>query len=131
MKKLICLFLFALVGMTAFAQVQNDEYAKSKEILQLLKNGKGSELYAMLDANAQKNISVEQLNTLWGGLTKLYGACDGQGNWETTTLMGQEIQFVDLKFSSIPLRFLTSFDKDGKANTLRFIPAPATIPANR
>lgn len=125
MKKLIYLFLFAMVSMASFAQVQNPEYAKSKEMLQLLKDGKGKELYSMLDANAQKAISAEQLNTLWNELTKLYGACNEEGKWETTTLMGQEIQYIDLKFNAAPLRFLTAFDKDGKANTLRFIPAPA------
>lgn len=125
MKKLIYFSLFVVISMTAFAQTKNDEYAKSKEMLQLLKEGKGTELYAMLDANAQKAISAEQLNTLWSELTKLYGTCQEEGKWETTTLMGQEIQFIDLKFSSAPLRFLTAFDKDGKANTLRFIPAPA------
>ena len=124
MKKLVCLFMFALICATSFAQVQSDEYAKSKEMLQLLKDGKGSELHAMLDANAQKAVSSEQLNTLWNELTKLYGTCSEEGNWETTTFIGQEIQYVDLKFSSAPLRFLTAFDKDGKANTLRFIPAP-------
>lgn len=125
MKKLVYLLLFAFISVATFAQTQNDSYAKSKEMLQLLKDGKGNELYAMLDANAQKAISAEQLNTLWNELTKLYGTCNEEGNWETTSLMGQEIQYIDLKFSSTPLRFLTAFDKDGKANTLRFIPAPA------
>ena len=126
MKKLIYLSLCLLISITTFAQTQKNEYAKSREMLQLLMAGKGKELYMMLDANAQKAVSAEQLNTLWSELTQLYGTCNGEGNWETTTLMEQEIQYIDLKFSSTPLRFLTAFDKDGKANTLRFIPAPVT-----
>lgn len=126
MKKLIYLSLCLLVSITTFAQTQKNEYAKSREMLQLLMDGKGKELYMMLDTNAQKAVSAEQLNTLWSELTQLYGTCNGEGNWETTTLMGQEIQYIDLKFNSTPLRFLTAFDKDGKANTLRFIPAPVT-----
>lgn len=54
MKKLIYLSLCLLVSITTFAQTQKNEYAKSRKMLQLLMDGKGKELYMMLDTNAQK-----------------------------------------------------------------------------
>mgnify|MGYP001222664787 FL=1 len=69
MKKLIYLSLCLLVSITTFAQTQKNEYAKSRKMLQLLMDGKGKELYMMLDTNAQKAVSAEQLNTLWSELT--------------------------------------------------------------
>ena len=54
MKKLIYLSLCLLVSITTFAQTQKNEYAKSRKMLQLLMDGKGKELYMMLDTTHKK-----------------------------------------------------------------------------
>lgn len=124
MRNVIVFGLLLFMCLSVSAQSKIDEFAKSKEMLQLLKEGKGKELHNMLDVKAQALVPAEQLNGMWESLVKLYGACEAEGQWKRTTLMGQELQFVDLKFNVAPLRFLTSFDKDGKANTMRLMPVP-------
>ena len=120
----MCL-LWLLLAATPVLQAQ-DRMQQASELLDRLIAGKGDSVYVHLDDNARKVLSVEMLNGLFKQLEQQVGKYQSHGEWKTEQINGMTIYYCDAKFERIPLRFLTAFNPDGKVNTIRFVPVPAT-----
>lgn len=120
----MCL-LWLLLAATPVLQAQ-DRMQQASELLDRLIAGKGDSVYVHLDDNIRKMLSVEMLNGLFKQLEQQVGKYQSHGEWKNEQINGMTIYYCDAKFERIPLRFLTAFNPDGKVNTIRFVPVPAT-----
>ena len=119
----ICL-LWLLLAVTPVLQAQ-DRAQQASELLDRLIAGQGDSVYVHLDDNIRKMLSVEMLNGLFKQLEQQAGKYQSHGEWKTEPINGMTVYYCDVKFESLPLRFLTAFNPDGKVNTIRFVPVPA------
>jgi len=124
MKKLSYLLFFFVFVLPISAQTQEEQIQKSEQLLKYVIEGKGSDAFAMLNEKVRAAVSAEQLGGMWKSLEGQFGKLKKKGEWQTNDIGGQPIIFVDLAFELYSLRFITAFDKDGLANTIRFAPSP-------
>jgi dienelactone hydrolase len=120
MKKFAGLFFLLFFSLVVVAQ---DDVARAEKFFRFVTTGMGDSLYQCLNDKARASLSVEMLNGLMQQLEPIYGKYSSHASWQTQETMGTTIYYCDAQFDKGTLRFLTAFDSDGRANTLRFIPA--------
>lgn len=120
---LICLPLSAL-----FAQQQNMQ--RAKELLEFSLAGQGDSVHVRLNEDVQKAVSPAVFSQTPQQLERQFGKYQSHGDWQTDTAGNITIYYTDVQFEKYALRFITAFDADGKANTIRFAPVPAPSTAS-
>ena len=93
--------------------------ALTKRVQRYINDQQPDSLYALTDANFQKQISAEQFRQVSAQL-------NGQlGKWTSSEAQGMQDGVAKYKanFAMMPLDFFIGCDKDGKISTLLFKPA--------
>lgn len=120
MKKIIGLFTILLFATMTFAQTNID---RAEKLFSYVVAGMGDSVYSCMNEKAQAALPVSMLNGLMQQLQPIYGKYSNHEAWKTKESMGMTVYYCDAVFDKGTLCFLTAFDSNGKANTLRFIPA--------
>ncbi|KAA6336407.1 Esterase EstD [termite gut metagenome] len=125
MKKVITIALLMglFIQFPLFAQ-SNEQ--RSREIFDFVVAGKGDSVYVRTNKNVQAQIKPAMLGDTFNQLEKQFGKYVSKSEWQTEVVSGITIYYSDVKFELYELRFITAFDADGKANTIRFAPVPPT-----
>jgi dienelactone hydrolase len=121
MKKILLFCLSLLIALLASAQVSNE--ARAERLFSFVTAGMTDSIYACLNEKVRQAIPREMLGGLMRQLEPFYGKYSNKGAWRTEQSMGVTVYCCDARFDKGTLTFLTAFDSDGKANTLRFVPA--------
>ncbi|KAA6311018.1 Esterase EstD, partial [termite gut metagenome] len=111
--------LFVQVPLSA----QNNEQ-RSRELFDFVVAGKGDSIYVRMNRNVQAQITPIMLGDTFSQLKTQFGNYLSKGEWQTEVVSGVTVYYCDVKFERYELRFITAFDADGKANTIRFAPVP-------
>lgn len=122
MKKIGYAFISLFLLTLPLCAQQNEQ--RAKELLEWVQSGKGDSVYIRLNDEAQRQTSPAMFNDVFRGLEAQLGVYQSQGEWKSETAAGTTVYYCDIQFEKYALRFLTAFDADGLANTIRFVPAP-------
>ncbi|NDV65961.1 alpha/beta fold hydrolase [Bacteroides sp. 224] len=107
-----------------FANAQANE-ERAKQLLDFCMVGQGDSVYVRLNDNVRSNLTPAVFNQIFLGLEQQVGKYQSHSEWKTELVNNMKIYYTDLQFENLALRFLTAFDDDGLANTIRFMPVPA------
>jgi uncharacterized protein len=122
MKK-VSVFLFSvLFAITAFAQDNN--MSRAQQLLQWVINGKGDSILCHVNNNVRSHVTADMFNNTFAQMQQQFGPLLSTGTWESKEIPPLTVYYCNLVFKNMSLRFLTAFDKDGLANTIRLAPAP-------
>jgi len=120
----IIISLLLFLPFTSFAQQTDLNIQRSQQFFEYVQAGKGDSAHAMLSSNIKQQVTVELLSNIFTQLQQQAGKFQGQGAWKSTKVENVVIYYSDLTFENTSLRFITSFDSDGMANTFRITPIP-------
>jgi hypothetical protein len=126
MKKIITVAFLIVLFIQFPLSAQNNEQ-RSREIFDFVVAGKGDSVYVRMNKNVQAQITPILLGNTFNQLEQQFGKYLSKGEWQTEVISGITIYYCDVKFELYELRFMTAFDADGKANTIRFAPVPPTV----
>lgn len=117
----ICMLLLGNVyGVFA----QDTDRTRAQHIYELFVAGQGDSIYTALNKELQESLSPALFNDTFSQTEKMFGKLKSQGDWKTDSVQGITIYYSDMEFERYHLRFLLSFDADGRLNTIRMVPAP-------
>lgn len=107
-----------------FAQ-QPTDMERTRQLFELTLAAQGDSVHALLNEKLQQSIAPVVLSQTMKQLERQFGKYQSHGEWQTDSYGKVTIYYTDTQFEKYALRFITAFDADGKANTLRFVPIPA------
>lgn len=125
---IVIAFLLFLPLSVVCAQDQNEQ--RARELLEFTLAGQGDSIHARLNSDIQEKIAPVVFSQTLQQLEKQFGKYQSHGEWHTETAGGMTIYYADVQFEKYALRFMTAFDADGKANTIRFAPIPTPSTAS-
>lgn len=121
-RKAIIIILLCLPFSVLFAQ---QHMQRARELFEFTLAGQGDSIHVRLNDDVRKAIAPEVFSQTLRQLEKQFGNYQSHGDWQTDTAGNITIYYTDVQFEKYALRFITAFDADGKANTIRFTPVPA------
>ena len=128
LKKYIIIILLCLPLSALFAQQQNMQ--RARELLEFTLAGQGDSVYVQLNAEVQKAVPAAAFSQTLQQLEAQFGKYQSHGDWQTDIAGNIILYYTDVQFEKYALRFITAFDADGKANTIRFAPVPDPVPTS-
>ncbi|NDV81214.1 alpha/beta fold hydrolase [Bacteroides sp. 51] len=128
LKKYSIIILLCLPLSALFAQQQHMQCAK--ELLEFTLAGQGDSVHVRLNEEVQKAVVPAVFSQTLQQLESQFGKYQSHGDWQTDTAGNITLYYTDVQFEKYALRFITAFDADGKANTIRFAPVPAPSTAS-
>lgn len=123
------LVLGLLLGHVAAAFAQDADMDRAKHVYELFVANQGDSIHALLTEELQEKLSPEVFKDMFKQSEKQFGQLQSKGEWQKESAQGITLYHSDLKFERYSLRFLLSFDADGKMNTIRLMPVPAASTA--
>lgn len=115
--------LFLLVVYFAGAQT-NEE--RTKQLFDWMMVGQGDSIYARMNETVRLQVTPEILGSAFKMLEQQFGKYQSHNECLASNLPDVVVYYIDICFENSFLRFLTAFDADGLANTIRFVPLPGT-----
>ena len=100
-----------------------DGKAKAEELFRFLMDGKGDSVHVRLTEDIRSKIAPAVFSETPKQLEAQFGSFQSKGPWGTSTNGDMTVYYCDVRFERSALRFFTVFNKDGRANTVRFVPA--------
>lgn len=122
--KLAILIAMLLWGALKTCAQENEAYAR--KLLDFIVAGQGDSVCVHLSDDVRAKVSPAMFTEVFAQLEKQFGKYHSKGEWKKDTSAGQVLYYCDVQFERYALRFLTAFEPDGKANTIRFMPIPPT-----
>lgn len=133
-KIYIIIFLLCLPLSVLFAQqqgqLQQQNMQRAKELFEFVMAGQGDSVHVRVNEEIRKAVAPADFSQTLRQLEKQFGKYQSHGDWQTDTAGNITIYYTDIQLEKYALRFLTAFDADGKANTIRFAPVPAPSTAS-
>lgn len=123
------LVLGLLLGHVAAVFAQDADMDRAKHVYELFVANQGDSIHALLTEELQEKLSPEVFKDMFKQSEKQFGQLQSKGEWQKESAQGITLYHSDLKFERYSLRFLLSFDADGKMNTIRLMPVPAASTA--
>ena len=123
------LVLGLLLGHVAAVFAQDGDMDRAKHVYELFVANQGDSIHALLTEELQEKLSPEVFKDMFKQSEKQFGQLQSKGEWQKESAQGITLYHSDLKFERYSLRFLLSFDADGKMNTIRLMPVPAASTA--
>ena len=123
LKKYIIIILFCLPLSVIFAQQQHMQ--RARELLEFTLAGQGDSVHVRLNEQVRKAVAPGVFSQTLQQLESQFGKYQSHSDWKTDTAGNITLYYTDVQFERYALRFITAFDADGKANTIRFAPVPA------
>lgn len=105
---------------------QITDLQRAQRIYELLQEAQGDSVMAYMNDQVRAAVSPQMLSSMFAELQTQLGALKEVSDWQEDEMYGVKVCFRDLSFEKMALRLLLSFDADGRANTLRFVPVPTT-----
>ena len=124
MKRIVLTMTCLCCVLPHLAAQQLTHAERARQLWEWIKTDQTDSIYSRLDNKMQSLVSTAQLEGMWQKLEQQFGKCQKEEEWKQDTMEGTTVYFKDLVFPAARLRFLTAFDADGRANTLRILPAP-------
>ncbi len=100
-----------------------DGKAKAEELFRFLMDGKGDSVHVRLTEDIRSKIAPAVFSETPKQLEAQFGSFQSKGPWGTSTNGDMTVYYCDVRFERSALRFFTVFNKDGRVNTVRFVPA--------
>lgn len=125
MKKLSLFFLLLFLSLSISAQQLNDKFRLADQLLQYIMEGKGEQAHQMLSESLKDKITAAQMGGLWSKLATQVGAYQGKTEWVDAQVPQRTACYCTITFSNLSLRCNASFDNDGRADGINFVPAPS------
>ena len=123
------LVLGLLLGPVVAVFAQDANMDRAKHVYELFVANQGDSIHALLTEELQEKLSPEVFKDMFKQSEKQFGQLQSKGEWQKESAQGITLYHSDLKFERYSLRFLLSFDADGKMNTIRLMPVPAASTA--
>lgn len=123
------LVLGLLLGHVVAVFAQDADMDRAKHVYELFVANQGDSIHALLTEELQEKLSPEVFKDMFKQSEKQFGQLQSKGEWQKESAQGITLYHSDLKFERYSLRFLLSFDADGKMNTIRLMPVPAASTA--
>lgn len=123
------LVLGLLLGHVVAVFAQDANMDRAKHVYELFVANQGDSIHALLTEELQEKLSPEVFKDMFKQSEKQFGQLQSKGEWQKESAQGITFYHSDLKFERYSLRFLLSFDADGKMNTIRLMPVPAASTA--
>ena len=123
------LVLGVLLGHVVAVFAQDANMDRAKHVYELFVANQGDSIHALLTEELQEKLSPEVFKDMFKQSEKQFGQLQSKGEWQKESAQGITLYHSDLKFERYSLRFLLSFDADGKMNTIRLMPVPAASTA--
>ena len=123
------LVLGLLLGHVLAVFAQDTNMDRAKHVYELFITDQADSIHALLSEELQKQLSPEVFRGMLRQTERQFGKLLSQGEWQKESAQGITFYYSDLQFERYSLRFLLSFDADGKMNTIRLVPVPATSTA--
>lgn len=125
--KLAILIVMLLWGTLRTCAQENEVCAR--KLLDFIVAGQGDSVFVHLSDDIRSKVSPAMFSEIFTQLEKQFGKYQSNSEWKKDVANGQVLYYCDVRFERYALRFLTAFESDGRANTIRFMPIP-TIPAS-
>lgn len=125
MKKLLSFFIVIFVCLSVSAQKVDEKFRLPEQLLQYIIDGNGEQAHNMLSESLKDKISVAQMGGLWKQMGAQVGEFKSRTDWEDAQNPGREAYYCIIKFANLSLRCNASFDAEGRANGINFVPAPS------
>lgn len=126
MKKLIKPLLIAamtsLCATNLWAQRNDAELAR--KLFDFIKAGQGDSVYVYVNENFKNHVPLDALSTSFRQLERSYGKYSSHGEWKTDSVGATVVHYTDVQLEKYAMRFFASFDHEGKAAGLQFLPKP-------
>lgn len=126
MKRLLPFFIFIFVCLSVSAQKVDDKYRLPEQLLQYIIDGNGEQAHNMLSESLKDKISATQMGSLWNQLTAKVGDFKNRTAWEDVKNPTIKAYYCTIQFANLSLRCNASFDAEGRADGINFVPAPST-----
>ena len=123
------LVLGLLLGHVVAVFAQDANMDRAKHVYELFVANQGDSIHALLTEELQEKLSPEVFKDMFKQSEKQFGQLQSKGEWQKESAQGITLYHSDLKFERYSLRFLLSFDANGKMNTIRLMPVPAASTA--
>lgn len=123
------LVLGLLLGHVLAVFAQDTNMDRAKHVYELFIRDQADSIHALLSEELQKQLSPEVFRGMLRQTERQFGKLLSQGEWQKESAQGITLYYSDLQFERYSLRFLLSFDADGKMNTIRLVPVPAASTA--
>lgn len=123
------LVLGLLLGYVAAVFAQDANMGRAKHVYELFVANQGDSIHALLTEELQEKLSPDVFKDMFKQSERQFGKLQSTGEWQKETAQGITLYYSDLKFERYSLRFLLSFDADGRMNTIRLMPVPAVSTA--
>lgn len=123
------LVLGLLLGHVLAVFAQDTNMDRAKHVYELFITDQADSIHVLLSEELQKQLSPEVFRGMLRQTERQFGKLLSQGEWQKESAQGITLYYSDLQFERYSLRFLLSFDADGKMNTIRLVPVPATSTA--
>lgn len=123
------LVLGLLLGYVAAVFAQDANMGHAKHVYELFVANQGDSIHALLTEELQEKLSPDVFKDMFKQSERQFGKLQSTGEWQKETAQGITLYYSDLKFERYSLRFLLSFDADGRMNTIRLMPVPAVSTA--
>lgn len=123
------LVLGLLLGHVLAVFAQDTNMDRAKHVYELFITDQADSIHALLSEELQKQLSPEVFRGMLRQTERQFGKLLSQGEWQKESAQGITLYYSDLQFERYSLRFLLSFDADGKMNTIRLVPVPAASTA--
>lgn len=122
MKKLLVI-LALLLALPLWAQGVGDASVdKAERVLNYVLKGQGDSLQTVCDDAVRQALPASAMDALIGQIQSQMGKYVSHGAWQVQEQMGRRLYVCNITFERGKLGFLTSFDADCRANTLRIVP---------
>ena len=123
------LVLGLLLGYVAAVFAQDANMGHAKHVYELFVANQGDSIHALLTEELQEKLSPDVFKDMFKQSERQFGKLQSTGEWQKEAAQGITLYYSDLKFERYSLRFLLSFDADGRMNTIRLMPVPAVSTA--
>lgn len=119
---------YVLDDMSIWINLQSQtDIERAQQLFELVKAGKGDELYKRMNEEARTKISPEDLGRVFTQSERMYGKFQSQDEWVTDSIGKQTVYYSDIHFEKDGLRLMVAFDQQGKAISMLFFPVPDAI----
>ena len=118
-----------LLGHVASLHAQQDHMARARHIYDLFVANEADSIHAALNDELKAQLSPAMFKDMLPQVERQFGKLQQAGSWQSDVVQGYLLYYRDLQFERYTLRFLLSFDDDGRLNTIRLMPAPAPAAA--
>ena len=99
------------------------ELDRAQKIYDWMLAAQGDSILTLMNDEVRAAVSGPMLGATFGQLQAQLGQLESVSDWEQSQVGGITVYYRDLTFALAPIRFLLAFDADGRANTIRFVPA--------